>query len=106
MIRLNYKIKNDELTVYPKGEIDQSNAGIIRECIDSLIGRHELVSKLIFDLSRVTFMDSSGIGIILGRYRMMTARGGSIDVINPNSGVLKILRIAGIYSITKKGRVS
>lgn len=106
MIRINYRIKADELTVFLQDEIDQHSAAGIREFIDKLINRHELITKLVFDLSNVTFMDSSGIGVILGRYKLMKARGGSIAVQKPNESVKRVLRIAGIYSLAEESRVS
>ncbi len=102
LIKLNYRISDAELTVFLKDEIDQNSAGPIRECIDCLVGRNRSVRKLIFDLSKVTFMDSSGIGVILGRYKLMAARGGTIGIANPNESIVKILRIAGIYKLTNK----
>lgn len=102
MIKLNYRISDTELTVYLKDEIDQNSAGPIRECIDCLVGRNSRIKKLVFDLSGVTFMDSSGVGVILGRYRLMAGRGGTIGLVNPNESIVKILRIAGIFKLTDK----
>ena len=58
------------LTAYLKGEIDHHNAGALRSCIDEAIGR-AFPEMLCLDFAKVSFMDSSGIGLIMGRYRMM-----------------------------------
>ena len=54
---------------------------------------------LIIDLSRVTFMDSSGIGIILGRYRKLSASGGRMAIAGGSASVKNILSMAGIFTI-------
>ena len=106
MIRINYRIKEGELKVYLQDEIDQHSAAGIRDFIDTLLDKHEMISKLVFDLSKVTFMDSSGIGVILGRYKLMKHRRGRIDIENPTASVKKVLKIAGIYSLVENSRVS
>ena len=63
------------LTIYLKGEIDHHTAREIREAADSLIQLNK-PSVLRLDFSGVTFMDSSGIGLIMGRYRIMMLYGG------------------------------
>jgi len=57
--------------------------------------------KLILDLSAVDFMDSSGLGLILGRYSVMKSIGGELVVLNPTAGVMKILSLAGAERIIK-----
>jgi stage II sporulation protein AA (anti-sigma F factor antagonist) len=82
------------LVVRIKGEIDHHGAVSMRSGIDSEI-LETRPSKLILDLSAVDFMDSSGLGLILGRYAAIKGIGGELLVINPNAGVLKILKLAG-----------
>ena len=56
---------------------------------------------LTFDLESVSFMDSSGIGIVLGRYKVVSKGGGRLRIINANRRVERILRMAGIFSIAE-----
>ncbi|MDE5873576.1 MAG: STAS domain-containing protein, partial [Lachnospiraceae bacterium] len=58
--------------------------------------------KLCMDMSGISFMDSSGIGLITGRYRKVHDTGGQVYVININANIDKILTMSGIYRIVKK----
>ena len=88
------------LVVRIKGEIDHHGAVAMRTGIDGEI-LAERPSKLILDLSAVDFMDSSGLGLILGRYSVMKSIGGELVVLNPTAGVMKILSLAGAERIIK-----
>ena len=94
--------KGKTLTVKPFGEMDQSCSEQLRYEIDSTIDSYPELTSIVFDLSQVSFMDSSGIGILLGRYRLMTARGGRIAIREPRENIVRILRIAGIYKIAEE----
>ena len=88
------------LVVRIKGEIDHHGAVAMRTGIDSEI-LEDRPMKLILDLSAVDFMDSSGLGLILGRYSVMKSIGGELVVLNPTAGVMKILSLAGAERIIK-----
>ena len=88
------------LAVKILGEIDHHSALGMRQGIDELISEKR-PEKLILDLSRVDFMDSSGLGLILGRYSAVKKIGGEMVVINPNKGVMKILKLAGVERIIR-----
>ena len=77
------------------GEIDHHSAVTLREDLDSLLMR-ERPLRLVFDLSRVDFMDSAGLGLLMGRYRLMKTLGGVVAVERPCERVLRILRLAGM----------
>ena len=88
------------MVVRINGEIDHHSAVEMRTGIDAeLFERHP--SKLILDLSGVDFMDSSGLGLILGRLANMRKVGGELVILNPNDGVMKILKLAGAERILK-----
>lgn len=88
--------------VYVKliGELDHHAAKQTREELDALLTTD--VKRMSLDLSELTLMDSSGIGVIIGRYKILSARGGSITVMKANEQAEKILRMAGLYNILKK----
>ena len=88
------------LVVRILGEIDHHSAVEMRAGIDEEIFETR-PEKLILDLSAVDFMDSSGLGLILGRYAAVQKSGGDLVVLNPNHGVMKILRLAGAERIIK-----
>ena len=95
---LDTKYKNDILTVKLKGEIDHNSAAKLRTAIDSQI--NALRPKLLeLDFSKVGFMDSSGIGLIMGRYRSMGLIGGKIKVINVPENIDRIISLSGISAL-------
>ena len=88
-----------ECRISLQGEIDHHSAEKIRNQLDGTILKSG-ADKIIMDLSNVTFMDSSGIGVLLGRYKLfatrriyLTGAGGSVD---------KLLKMSGIYSLMPK----
>ncbi len=92
-------IKKDKLLVVEiTEEIDHHEAEKIRRKVDNEITRY-MPRKTIFDFSRVTFMDSAGIGMIIGRYKMMKMLGGSLEIHNASSSTKKILEMSGIMKI-------
>ena len=86
------------VTAYLQGEIDHHSAAALREEIDSHLTGGQ-VSLLILDFGGVTFMDSSGIGLVMGRYRQMEYQGGSLQLINTPPQIYKVMRIAGLHKL-------
>ncbi len=90
------------LVVKLAGEIDQSCTGEIRNDIDrELKLRH--IKNLILDFAGVEFMDSSGIGMIIGRYKQIKARNGKTMIIRAKPQVDKILELSGLKKIIECG---
>ena len=87
----------NSLAAYLSGEIDHHSAQLLREKID---GETIRISPelLILDFSNVSFMDSSGISLVLGRMQRIRRQGGTIRVINAPEQVVRVLRLAGICS--------
>ncbi len=98
---LKYERDADSVTVKLKGELDHRSAERVRMELDELISDRK-VKRLILDVSGLEFMDSSGIGVILGRYRMMQKRGGRVCVKNGNPQVNRILEVAGLYRVVDR----
>ena len=88
------------LVVSVTGDIDQHNAASIREQIDLKIS-FEGVRKVIFDFSNLDFMDSSGIGIIIGRYKLMSAVNGEVCIVVHKTNLKKLLELSGVQRIVK-----
>ena len=91
--KLEYTRK--EMRVCLDGEIDHHSASVIRAGIDDavVLRRPEL---LILDFEGVSFMDSSAIGLVMGRYKLMKTIGGKIRVQNLSPGAYKVMCLAGI----------
>lgn len=92
------KKEGSEIYAVLIGEIDHHEAVEVRSKLDNII-LEERPKKLIFDFSKVTFMDSSGIGLVLGRYRIMTSLGGKTVIKGTNDAIGKIFTMSGIGKI-------
>lgn len=88
------------LSIRVRGEIDHHTAASIRQGIDATLFEKR-PSKLILDLSAVSFMDSSGLGLIMGRYSVMKELGGEMTVWNPSPETRAILTLAGMERLVK-----
>ena len=97
-MNINYVKKDKQLIIEITEDIDHHVAEKIRRKIDDEITRY-MPRKTIFDFSRVAFMDSAGIGMMIGRYKMMKLIGGSLEIHNVNESTKKILEMSGILKI-------
>ena len=90
--------RRDTLIAYLTGELDHCSAQSIRRELDALI-TDQSVKRLVLDMKEMSFMDSSGIGVILGRYRALSQRGGKVAVRNMNPHVERIFILSGMNQI-------
>ena len=79
-------------------ELDHHTCEIIRRRADYEIQRF-MPRKVIFDFNRVVFMDSAGIGLIIGRYKTVTALGGTLEMINVSNKLRQVFEMSGILNI-------
>ena len=94
MERVISKYDKDKLTLTVRGEIDHHSAKAVREEADRAICLYR-AKEVYLDLSQVDFMDSSGLGLIVGRHAKAAEWGGKLTVLNPTPRVEKILMLAG-----------
>lgn len=87
-----------ELTALLFGEIDHHTARDIRQLVDGDI-EHYHPTKLVLDFRRVKFMDSSGIGLIMGRFRLMQFVGGTVRLANVPPHLDRIIELSGVRSL-------
>ena len=85
-----------------EGELDEHSAAHLRRIADEKIDEYAAVQKAVFDLSRVSFMDSTGIGFLIGRYKKLKRYGISSYISKVNAETDKILSISGVYSLIPK----
>ena len=90
-----YQLKEGCLTIQMPKELDHHEAGRLKMEADFLIGAYH-VRRLVFDFRETEFMDSSGIGLLMGRYRALGMRGKCVQVVNVNSHIAKLLRLSGV----------
>lgn len=95
---LKTEFKNNILTAYIDGEIDHDSAGKIRQRIDCAAG--SLKPRLLcMNFEKVSFMDSSGVGLVMGRYRQMKLLGGNLKVTNVPDNIYRIFAMSGIEAL-------
>ena len=97
-MKVSAKQNRDNLYIYLQGEIDQFVTKELRVRIDDYIAQAN-VKKVIFDMKDLTFLDSSGIGLIMGRYKKLLSEHISLFITEPNPQIDKVLSISGIYKI-------
>ncbi len=100
---MQVRIKQYEklFVVQIQGELDHHSAPALAKRLDALLSQHA-VEELRLDLKTLSFMDSSGIGVLLGRYNRLHAKGGILSVCNPNATIDRIFRLSGLYQIVPK----
>lgn len=99
-MKINFDKKDRILIVHISGDIDHHTSEEIRNKTDREIEKLN-TKDIIFDFSSVTFMDSSGIGMIIGRYKNIEIKGGKAVVININEDMKRIFEISGLFKIIK-----
>lgn len=96
MLRIDRK--GADITVCLEGEIDHCSAQTLRQEIESVLTDRQ-ISRLILDFSCVSFMDSSGVGMLIGRYKTMKDRNGSVSAVGLSSQMERLFRLAGLHRI-------
>lgn len=92
-------IKEDKILILEMAEeIDHHAVEKIRRKADDEITRY-MPRKVVLDFNNVTFMDSAGIGMVLGRYKMINMLGGTLEMKNVNTSIRKIFEMSGITKI-------
>lgn len=97
-MKFEYLKETRTLILKIDGEIDHHSCEQIRKETDFEIQK-KAPKKLIFDLKNVKFMDSSGIGLMIGRYKYLLRIGGQTEIWNANKEVKRILDMSGIFKI-------
>lgn len=100
-MHLKFSQNRGSLVVTLLGELDHHSSESVRIKIDNKID--ELgVKTLIFDFSGVNFMDSSGIGVVIGRFRKISEFGGRVGIINLTPQIKKVFELGGLFKIIKE----
>jgi len=97
-VKIEIAPEADTVTALLTGEIDHHGAGKLRDSIDDTL-RRTCPRLLVMDFGGVEFMDSSGIGIVLGRYRLMQDMGGKLALRNLPPHIRKVMQVAGISTL-------
>lgn len=96
----NFTVKENVLIVRLVGEIDHHESVLLRETWQKQLRESE-VQHVILNLEGVTFMDSSGIGVLLGRYKEIVQLGGELVVCAINPSIKRIFEMSGLFKIVR-----
>ena len=91
-------VNGEVTTAYLCGEIDHHSAAALRSTIDNAV-EINMPSLLILDFSRVSFMDSSGIGLVMGRYRNLIRFGAKLHITGASPQIYKVMRLSGMEKL-------
>lgn len=100
-MQIQSKLYKDILYLSLCGELDENSAEYVRANLDEQMSVN-YYKQIIIDLSQLNFMDSTGIGVLLGRYKKMQQRGIPIYISNPSKQADKIFRMSALYDIMPK----
>ncbi|MBE6852250.1 MAG: STAS domain-containing protein [Ruminococcus sp.] len=98
---VRFLVQGKNLTAGLSGDIDHHSASLMRKEIDLEI-KQRLPSDITLDFGDVTFMDSSGIGLIMGRCRLMREIGGKVKISNASEQIKKVIKLSGVDRITEE----
>ncbi|MGE5605767.1 MAG: anti-sigma F factor antagonist [Bacteroidota bacterium] len=87
------------LIVQVDGELDLETSPLFREKVESKLNQYEMIKHLILDLKKVNFIDSSGLGAILGRFKRLSQQGGRLSAVNVSPQVRRIFELSGLLKI-------
>lgn len=97
-MQIKTRREGETLNVLLTGELDHHSAAPLRVELDKLL-KDEGIRCLVLDLGGVSFMDSSGLGVVLGRYKVLKARRGRLRICGAAKPVERILKMAGVYAL-------
>ena len=103
MLTVNFAQKQDVLLIRLKGELDHHSAKQLREKTDHYLQEKD-VKHIVLNLEELTFMDSSGIGVILGRYKEVQRAGGEMVVCSISTPIKRLFEMSGLFKIVKVER--
>ena len=98
---IHYEIQQNCLIIYISQDLDHHTVNLLREQSDRLIDAGN-IRHIIFDFAKTDFMDSSGIGLIMGRYKRVMFRGGKAAVTNVGNEIERIFQLSGLFQIIER----
>jgi len=98
---LNIEINQDALLVRLEGELDLGVTDYLRNSLENMLDQNK-IKHLVINLRNVTFIDSSGLGVILGRYNRVSSQGGVVSLVAAQPQVRRVLALSGLLTIMKE----
>ena len=100
-MNIKSRVYNNTIYIMLIGELDEYSATYTRNTLDHLFDMYNF-NQVIIDLSELEFMDSTCIGVLIGRYKRMKSSNIPIYICNPNNHIEKIFKMTGLYEIMPK----
>ncbi|MDF2700650.1 MAG: spoIIAA [Haloplasmataceae bacterium] len=97
-LSVHFFLKSDTLFIRLSGELDHHSSSQLRERINTLMEQYE-IKNIVFNFKNLSFMDSSGIGVMLGRYNQVKKNKGLLLACDLNGSIEKIIKLSGLYKI-------
>lgn len=101
-MEIQIEITGGALVVRLSGEIDLAVADTLRNSLESQLDSNPQVKNIVLNLNRVTYIDSSGLGVMLGRYRRLSKQGGRMFIVGAAPQVKKVLDLSGLLNIMQE----
>ena len=102
-MKMEAECRDKVLYIRLLGEMDEHGASVLRRETDKLIDRYIInIDRAVIDLQRISFMDSTGIGFLIGRYKKFNRYGVPVYIANASSATERILSMSGIYTLMQK----
>ena len=101
-MQIKSRIVNKTLYILLSGELDEYTAQSVRKNLDVLFETQKGFVQIVMDLSELTFMDSTGVGVLIGRYKKMREANKPIFITNPSRNAERIFKMSGLYEIMPK----
>lgn len=93
-------VVGEVVTAYLSGELDHHTAKEMRDAIDSAVELN-MPTLLVLDFKSISFMDSSGIGLVMGRYKNLIKTGAELHISGTSPQIYKVMKLAGIERLAK-----
>jgi len=100
-VQYTFELKGQALIVTLRGELDLHTSPEFKEKLSRLFAANLDITNLIMDVKGLSFIDSSGLGVILGRYRELEERGGRLFFVQANPQIMRILQMSGFQKISE-----
>lgn len=100
-MEIRHRLYNRILYVMLCGELDEHNSNYVKNTLESLF-ENSGFTQVIIDLSELEFMDSTGVGVLIGRYKLLKEKNIPIYICNPSKHAEKIFNMTGLYNIMPK----
>lgn len=99
-----YRVEGQTLWIVLPPELDHHSSRFLKEHTEQILREH-YIRRIVFDFSGTTFMDSTGIGVLMGRYKRMRDCGGTVELYGVGERIGRILKMSGLEGMMGKGKL-